>query len=197
MTGLDGKVGPPTPYPLSSRRMLLRPVKPEDVLPLFELSTSPEVAFRWRYTSAVPSFEAFASSFNTGVLTQLVIAGIKRSEVLGLAVIYNPDLKNQTAYYAIMMAPRYIRTGLGIEATAVFLNYVLTTWNLRKIYLESIKYNYELIGSGVGTVFKEEGCLEGHQYFDGKYWDLHILAIYRDEFLQNPVVRRILEFSKR
>jgi len=62
------------------------------------------------------------------------------------------------------------------------LEYLFKFWNLRKVYTEAPGYTYESVGSGLGSIFREEGVLRDHRYFDGRFWDEHIIAVYREDW---------------
>lgn len=177
---------------LSSRRVRLRAVAPNDLPVLYVMVTHDEIAYRWRFNGVIPTYESFVKSLNVGVLIQFVVTSTGNNEVLGLVVAYNADLRNRHAYGVVLVTPRLIGSGIGMEAMALFLNYLFTTWDFRKIYFESLSFNFIQFRSGLGKHFHQEGLLRGHYYFADRYWDNHILALYRDEFLQHPTVRYLL-----
>jgi hypothetical protein len=65
---------------------------------------------------------------------------------------------------------------------ALFLRYVFTCWNFRKLYMEVAEYNYEQFSSGAGRFFEVEGRLREHFYYGGRYWDKLILTLSRETF---------------
>ena len=99
-------------------------------------------------------------------------------------VAYQADHRWGHAYVAAAMAPESQATGLGIEATALFMNFIFSTWNLRKLYLEVPEYNLEWMVNSVGGVLKEEGRLRRHSYYGHRWWDKYILAVYPDDFYE-------------
>jgi hypothetical protein len=38
-------------------------------------------------------------------------------------------------------------------------------------------------------VFREEGCLRDHEFYQGRYWDLHIAAVYRTDWERGAIAR--------
>jgi RimJ/RimL family protein N-acetyltransferase len=119
------------------------------------------------------------------VLVQFVAENRADNELVGLATCFGANLREKFAHIAFVSEPRFFRTGIVLDPVTILLNYVFTLWDLRKIYMESVHYNYLNIKSGEGRYFVEEGRLREHQYYGGRYWDLHILALYREVWEEN------------
>jgi UDP-4-amino-4,6-dideoxy-N-acetyl-beta-L-altrosamine N-acetyltransferase len=73
--------------------------------------------------------------------------------------------------------------GYGTEATRLMVDYAFATLNLNRVWLHVLEYNergvrcYERVG------FKKEGLLRQEHFRDGRYWDTHLMAILRDDWL--------------
>lgn len=160
----------------------LKPPMGQHYSRLYEIATSNEIAWRWRYGGAIPSYDEFLATFSSGVLSQMVITGMNSDRPLGLVVAYNANLQNRTAYFAAVIEPESVGTGLGAEAALVFLKHLFQIHDFTKIYLELPEYNNELIASGAGKYFLLEGRLKEHYFYGGRRWDQMIYAIYRDAF---------------
>ncbi len=161
----------------------LKPPGGEHYGRLYEIAISTEVAWRWRYGGAVPSYDEFIRTFETGVLTQLVVTRRRSNDPVGLVVAYNANSMNRHAYLAAVVEPRLIGSGAGAEAVALFLGYVFGTWDFEKLYLELPEFNLAQFQSGLDHYIKQEGCLRSHIYHAGRRWDQLVLAIYRDDFM--------------
>jgi RimJ/RimL family protein N-acetyltransferase len=87
-----------------------------------------------------------------------------------------------------MFSPALIGRGLAVSAVGLFLQNLFQRFNLQKVYMEMIEFNYSQVSSGAERFFHVEGKLHQHEYYDGKFWDKYILAVYRNELLgfQNP-----------
>jgi [ribosomal protein S5]-alanine N-acetyltransferase len=173
---------PETPQ-LESTRVQLRAVTPEAYRSLYEIALEEQVNFRWRYGGAVPHFEQFVQGIHNGVLAQFLVSAPRTNKTIGLVSSYNADLRNGTAYAAVVMTTGHHRTGIGVEAMTLFLSYLLSTWPLRKVYYEAAEYNIDQYRSGLHKLFEIEGRLQNHLYLDGRYWDSYILASTRDQAL--------------
>lgn len=168
-------------YELTGRRFALSPLIPQHHRALYELSVSEENSFRWRYRGAIPTFDTFEKSLYTGALCQFVITPIDDlSKICGLVVAYNVNLQDGYCYMAVM-TDRRLQSG-ALEGVALFLRYVLQHWPFRKVYLETPEFNVVQFASAIRLgLFKEEGRLRKHQYLLDDYWDILILAAYRDD----------------
>lgn len=158
--------------------------RPDHFAGLYEIATSDQIAWRWRYNGVIPTYEEFVRTFNNGVLSQLVVTQPGKGIAKGLVVAYNANFQNGNASLAALVAEDLMHTGAGIEAANLFLRYAFQTWDLHKCYLELPEFNAEQFASGIGGIMHKEGRLRDHHYYAGRRWDQIILAIYRDEFLE-------------
>ena len=165
-----------------ARWVSLRPVQDADLPFLYSLATDPEISFRWRHRGEAPSYAAFVESLGRGANTQFVICTRDGQTPVGHAVLYDLNLKDRTAVMALAVTPLAARRGWGAEAGALFLRYIFATWDVRKIYAETIAYNLPQFPLAFRR-FVEEGRLKEHVYYGGRYWDLVILALYRDRWM--------------
>ncbi len=179
--------------PRTGRWVSLVPIGPQYMEFLYQLATNEENGFRWLLAGTVPPAEVFQQNLWKGVLAQFVVVVRSSSAPIGIVVAYNAELNHRFAYLGADFAPNVQGIGIAIEAAELFVDYIFATYNLRKLYLEVPEYNLGSMAYGVGGILKEEGVLRGHTYFRGQYWDRHLLALYRDEFLSShrtPLSRR-------
>ena len=93
--------------------------------------------------------------------------------------IYNSDMRHGYSYLGAAKFDMNDRTGRFMDGVILFIDYVLATWPFRKLYMETPEYNYPQIRSGVGRLLVQEGTLAQHIWLADRYWDLHVLALYR------------------
>jgi RimJ/RimL family protein N-acetyltransferase len=190
-TTSNESVGPP---PMFGRWVALRPIVPDDYRMLYEISIAADVSYRWRFHGAIPPYETFVQGIHAGIHAQFaVIAAEGGNQALGHVVCYRADLRNGTAYIAVVLTPRIQQTGAGIEAVSLFVNYLFATWNFRKLYLEAVEFTYRAYKSGEGRVFNVEGCLKDFHYYQRRFWDLYILTI--DRQAAEPFLARFIPHS--
>lgn len=166
------------------------PVAPGLIEFLYQLSIDEEVGYQWRFAGSVPSREAFQQELWNGVLSQFVVLALRDKSPIGSVVAYAANLPMGFVYVGGAMAPGITGTGMGIEAFDTFFNYLFVTYPLRKIYMEVPEYNLPAFASGIGGLFKHEGCLKQHTFYAGRFWDRHTLAIYRSDYDALPRSRK-------
>ncbi len=180
---IGGSVGPVPRRGLRGALVELKPPLGQHYGKLYEIATATEVAWRWRYGGAIPSYDEFIRTFEAGVLTQLVATRLGHDEPVGLVAVYNANPMNKHAYLAAVVEPCLVGSGAGAEAVALFCGYVFDVWDFEKLYLELPEYNLKQFASGLDRYLKLEGRLGGHSWYGGRRWDQLILAIYRDDFV--------------
>jgi RimJ/RimL family protein N-acetyltransferase len=165
--------------PTSTKRVRFHTITDRDAVFLYELMTSPEAGGRVRFAGATPSPEKVAASLWDSVLAQFVVHGVTTQRPLGLVSITSPNFRDGYAYISAVGTPSMQGSGLIAEAVLLGFNYAFQTWPFRKIYMEVSETSYEAFRSGLGRFFTEEGRLQQHCFWDGRYQDVFILAVYR------------------
>jgi RimJ/RimL family protein N-acetyltransferase len=166
--------------PMSTQRVRLRPINERDRAFLYELMTAPEAGGRVRFAGATPSPEKVAASLWDSVLAQFVIEGVSEGQPFGLVAITSANFRDGFAYVSALGLPAAQGPGLLIEAVLLAFNYAFLTWPFRKIYMESTEDSFQFFRSGLGRFFQEEGRLREHSFWNGRYVDVLILAVYRE-----------------
>lgn len=174
---------------LDGRRVRLRPVQSEDYDYLYDLSLAMPNIVRWRYRGRTPSPDEFVQSLWHSVLCQFVIEARESRQPVGLVLAYSPEFQAGWCYIAIIADPRLHGKGLAIEGLVILIDYVFANWNFRKLYADSVDFNYSTFASGAGDVFEHEATLREYEYFDGELWDLHYISIRRDRWEARTVLR--------
>ena len=114
--------------------------------------------------------------------------------VFGIALKKDDRLIGNTGFHAVHLKDRHAGFGImigdkkewdrgyGTEATALMVRYGFTTLNLNRIWLHVYEYNrrgrraYEKVG------FRVEGTLRQHSYREGRYWDVNVMGLLREEW---------------
>lgn len=166
---------------LDGRRFSLRPLAISHHRAAYDLTISNNIAFRWRYSGMIPSYERFERSLYNNVLIQFeVVPKNEPQKFVGLVVAYNQSPQDGHAFIAAIMDRKY---GAGtFEGIALLVRYLLCNWPFRKLYAEAAEFNVSQFQSGIRAgLLKEEGRLVGHRYYDGRYWDEITYTIYRED----------------
>jgi len=169
---------------MSARRVRLRPLADSDAGFLYQLMVTPQAGGRVRFAGATPSPEKIAASLWDSVLAQFIIESAGRRRPLGLVAITTPNFRDGFAYISALGSPEIQGRGLIVEGVVLCFHYAFTTWPFRKIYMESSDESYRAFESGLGRYFTEEGRLRGHVFWNGRFMDIRILAVYRETWQQ-------------
>ncbi|MBN1529173.1 MAG: GNAT family N-acetyltransferase [Thermoleophilaceae bacterium] len=184
------------PAPLAGKHVALRPLRPDDYPALARWEG--QLGVRWRVRGMTPAPDDWMRRLWQGVLVQFmvlnnegnvvgdnIVGGLSRTErQVGLVVVYDADFLNG---YAKLAAARFDPGAKGphlVFGVGLTLHYVFTHWNLRKLYLEIPEFNLPQFDAGWQELFEPEGTLREHRFYDGRYWDEHTFAIYRDRFYE-------------
>ena len=173
-----------TPIPMREGRYVrLRPVSPADYGWLYEVGVQTDAGTRWRLHGEVPHFDQFIGGLLSNATATFVIEG-HDGALLGMTQIWNLEQLSRHAQITAFLAPDAQGTGWPMEGVAMCMDYAFRAYDLRKLYLETLDSELQEFRSLVGGVLREEGCLRGHRYVYGEYVDLHVLALYREDFDQ-------------
>lgn len=162
------------------RRVALRAARLDDELALDELESHPRNIRRWRNGGRVVPHGPASGS--TGVFVRLLAIDLESQKIAAMLVAYDPDIANGHCSFAILAAPKYHQSSVPGEGLSLFLNYLFSTWPLRKVYAEVAEYNFTQFETIVGSLFTIEGRLNEHLYMEGRYWDKLILSMTRSQF---------------
>ncbi len=171
--------------PLAGRHVRLRPVLPTDNEYLYALATHPEVTWRWRYRGQSISYEQFVQQLWAGTLVHFVVERRENGQRIGYVQAFDASERHGWCHFAVMLDPMLERSGWAFECMPLFFNYLFTAWNFRKLYAVALENNYEQLRSGAGAWFVTEGRLAEHEWYDGRLWDLILLAVRRDLWERN------------
>jgi RimJ/RimL family protein N-acetyltransferase len=165
---------------MNTSRVRLRPIAERDRSFLYELMTAPDAGGRVRFGGATPSPDKVASSLWESVLAQFLIESATAEEPLGLLAITSPNFREGFAYISALGMAEAQGTGLIAEGVLLGFHYAFSTWPFRKIYMEAGEDSYDAFQSGLGQFFVEEGRLRQHMYWNTRWRDVFILAVYRE-----------------
>jgi RimJ/RimL family protein N-acetyltransferase/acyl carrier protein len=181
-TGAGLGVSPPTPRGrLEGPDVRLRPVMVEDEPYLAALHVWGDALVRFRLRGRTPSPEGMRRLLWEEILAQFIVT-CRDGRRVGVVSAFELDARNRTVHLAVIEDPEWVGSGLALEGVAVFLSYLFAQFDLRKVYAECLADNYAAFASGAGRVFDVEGRLREHEYVDGRYEDVYLLAVERSRW---------------
>jgi RimJ/RimL family protein N-acetyltransferase len=179
----------------------LRPVVPADTDWLYTAETHSTLGYRWRFAARTPSPPDYQRALWNGVLCQFAVCERSNGFPAGLVIAFNAEPFNGVCSIALLARPNFIDSGLVTDGMSLLIDYVFRCWNFRKLYGESIEFNYSRFGEpgergdpSVADLWRIEGTLREHTYYNGQYWDKHIVSIAREKWTEHRdrILARIL-----
>jgi len=171
---------------LIGERIYLRPLEREDA-PIFvpwvndQEITRNLILYRPMNRDQEEEFIARASKQQGGMV--LGIALRKDDRLIGNTGFHALHLKDRHAGFGILIGDKTEwDRGHGTEATALMARYGFETLNLNRIWLHVYEHNsrgrraYEKVG------YRVEGTLRKHNYREGRYWDVIVMGLLREEW---------------
>ncbi|MBT9130894.1 MAG: putative ribosomal N-acetyltransferase YdaF [candidate division WS2 bacterium] len=165
---------------LKGEKVVLRRVVEEDYPTFLRWLNDPEI--RVALTVRYPVDVAYLKNrLAEGVYLSIIF----EDKLAGYVALKDINQLNQRAYLETVVGGQHRRRGVGKDALITLLNYAFEELNLHKVLLEVYEFNqtaYELYKK-VGFVL--EGRLRQNSYKLGKFYDLLIMGMLREEF-NNP-----------
>lgn len=175
---------PPKPPSLTGRKTVLRSISPDDYPILFKWETDVETLYLWRPYAQTPRYDEYVQNVRgagrDGAHVQMLVLERSTGQPIGTTYSFDVSLANGYASFGIYLDASHTGRGLGVEAGYLFVNYLMTYYPFRKLYTDVYSYNEHSLHVAARIGFVVEGTLKAHRWFDGEYWDLHKLALYRD-----------------
>lgn len=102
---------------------------------------------------------------------------------LGGCGINEIDWKNSKAVVGIFIGNKeYWDKGYGTDAMRVLIKFIFNEMNINKIKLNVHDFNERAIRSYEKCGFKKEGVLRNELYRDGRYYDIIVMGLFKEEF---------------
>lgn len=160
----------------------LRPVQQSDYPLIYEWAMHPLVNHRWTTRGSLIPYEPFVQHLWDDVLFNLLVAPPRRDVPSVWTTISNFDLHSGYCSLSTVARPSSIGSGVGLIGGMLTIRYIFAIHPIRKVYLETPSFAAISFESTIGKLFKLEGTLKDHLYFNGRHWDKLILALTRDEW---------------
>ncbi len=149
--------------------------------------------YKWRSDVALERltgpFQYLPVSFNQinidSTLQHVVFAvrTIKDRQLIGEISLQNVQWPNRNAELGVMIGDSSFQgKGYGSEAIYLLIDYAFNELNLHRIQLNVVGYNERAIAAYKKIGFKSEGSFREYGIRDGKFYDLHLMAILAPEW---------------
>jgi len=171
-------------------RVCLRTLRPEDLEYLSEWAEDPFIErmvgseFLNAYKHVYDKDPAFYEAVLTDPTQIVVVIEANRgwTKPVGLARLFNIHLLEGYCFFEVMLTDqKAIRRGFGVEAGKLISYYGVDVLGLRRIEAKVYEYNALSANSLRRNGFQQEGVLRKAGYQDGRYWDVLVFGILKDE----------------
>jgi acyl carrier protein len=148
---------------------------------LFDLHVRGDHLVRYRLRAVTPSPDSFHRLLWEGVTAQFVVRS-GSGDPVGLVSCFGADFRNRHAHIGVLGDPAWRNSGLIVAGAWQFITYLFEQFDLRKLYAEVLASNLVHLLTGVDRLFEVQGKLMDHEFLDGRYQDLYVLALDRDRW---------------
>jgi len=114
--------------------------------------------------------------------TQLFIIRDRRENRIGLIKAYNINTLSKRANLAFTMLPSGNNTKLMQEAAEIVLERLFSKTGITKVYLQCLNRELEYKVVLTKLLFKKEGELKEHLFRQGKYYNLEIFGLSKEDY---------------
>lgn len=173
----------------------IRPVWPTDAMVLRRLAVDPEMAdlLYEDLGGPIPSTPTLATAFLLDWLQARPDWAIINRErrVIGSVRLWRISERNRSAMLTIFIGPReHWGRGYGTDALRLALHQAFGAMNLRRVELHVFDFNQRAIASYEKVGFHREGARRQALSRHGRYQDILIMGILKDEFLAAEAERK-------
>jgi len=174
---------------LETKRLLLKPIEPEDLSFLLNLRWDNEIT---QYILHDPiSMEDQKQWYEKIRKGNNVVLSIfyKESEegtnptIIGTIGLFDITMRHQRATLKSMrILPQYQGKNIGLEATNLIVDYGFNVLNLNKITCDLFEDNIARLKGLLKLGFEKEGVLKQHYFHQGKFKDAAIYSLLKKNY---------------
>lgn len=111
--------------------------------------------------------------------------GVEAWKLIGNLAFNDIDWRNRSSEFGIMIGDKtYWNQGYGTEAVRLLIKHGFNTLNLNRIFLRVFEDNPRAIRAYEKAGFVHEGRERQAEFRDGRYIDVLLMSILKDEFSQ-------------
>lgn len=181
---------------VSGERVALGPLR-RDLVPLYQAWINNLESQRFLAAVARPMtldeefswFEAVIRDRGTNAFT---IYGLPDHRPIGLVNLHKVDQAHRTCELGIMIGePSERAKGHGTEAVKLAVDFAFYALNLHSVMLETFEYNHAGYRAYRRAGFREIGRRRQARFHAGRFWDVILMDVLRDEF-ESPILARTM-----
>jgi RimJ/RimL family protein N-acetyltransferase len=172
------------------KRIYLRTLVPEDLRwlarwaqdPFVERMVGSDLLYVYRNVYDLDSSFYEACLTDPTQIVLVVMANHGWAEPVGMVRLFNIHLLEGYAFLETIIADqKAIRRGFGVEAGKLISYYGVDVLGLRRLEAKVYEYNVLSMNSLKRHGFQQEGVLRKAGYQDGRYWNVVVFGILKEE----------------
>ncbi|SNT03092.1 Protein N-acetyltransferase, RimJ/RimL family [Anaerovirgula multivorans] len=171
------------------KNLMLREFQKEDLPHIREWVNDPDIANNlsdiFMYPHTLNETETFLNGILEGKFSDekhFIIAEKVSGDYIGQMGLLKIDWKNRTAEVGIVIGKKdLLGKGIGTEAMRLLQQFAFERMNLNRLELTVHDFNARAIKCYEKSGFTLEGRLRQKYYFNGKYTDIIIMSILKEE----------------
>jgi len=177
---------------LHGKRIRLRAAEKEDITAFLRWVNDPEVTENLVLVSPTSRFEEeqwYESMMKQPSNEHILVIEIKDQSPkeeyrpIGTCQFHNIDWRNRSAEIGIMIGEKsFWDQGYGSETMRLLLDHGFETLNLHRMWLQVYAKNKRGIRAYEKAGFKFEGKYRQAHYQHGRYYDIHLMSVLRQEW---------------
>jgi RimJ/RimL family protein N-acetyltransferase len=170
---------------LAGEHIYLRPLEPGDAPTLTPWFNDAEVTRNLLRGGPMSqrAEEEWLAKVGQGDEAALGIVLRDGDRLIGSTGLHKIDWRNRHAAFGIAIGVvEEWGKGYGAEATRLMVQHAFATLNLNRVWLEVYEFNQRGIRAYEKVGFQIEGRLRQHTFRDGRYWDVLVMGVLREEW---------------
>jgi RimJ/RimL family protein N-acetyltransferase len=172
---------------LFGKKSCLRRPEKEDYGRIWVWWNDPEIHSLLNLHSFPPAFDEVEIWYNNSIsdrTREFFIIHAFDKKTIGTIDLYDIRWREGSSSIIIMIGEHeYRHKGYGTDAMLTLIDFAFSELSLRRIEVNVAEYNKRAIKCYEKCGFKMEGCLRKRLLWDGKYYDQHIMALLREEYV--------------
>lgn len=158
-----------------SRRIALQPAGAQDGRTVYDI-------LLLRGHGGLPVLDVFLEKFGRGLSACFLVRRRDTDEVVGVSTLseLTPAGHLRAEVYLAGDQPDELLT----DASALTVNFAFAMWRTRKVYFHATESSAAELGFGAdyAAMVRAEAVLPEYTFFHGRLWDVHVFAIYREDW---------------
>lgn len=114
------------------------------------------------------------------------IEDLESRNIIGGCSINETSIKNRNCTVGIMIGDKnYWGKGYGYDTLKTLIDFIFNECNMEKVKLSVYEFNTRAMACYKKLGFKEEGRLKRELYREGKYGDVILMAVFKEEYFNH------------